>query len=98
MPFVRGQSFRVNTILFQVVPVAAHISTALDERYDSLTDGDIFRSRVIVQFLMPLLIKMTRSLRDLVSVHDVEDLISNSLSVSSALANETEHCTEKIWG
>lgn len=49
-----------------------------------------------MQLLMPFLVEMTSCLLDIVSVHDMKNLISYSLSIAGALSNECEHGSQKV--
>ena len=49
-----------------------------------------------MQLLVPLLVEMACPLRYLVAVHDVQDLVSDSLSVAGAFTDESKHGSEKI--
>lgn len=70
-----------------MLPVFGHISTILEVSQEGFADWDVVGSRIVVQLLVPLLIEVPRALRDVMSVHDVEDFVSNTLAISCALTH-----------
>jgi len=93
-----SQSCGIDSVFLQVIPVAAHVSSWFHVTKESFTDWNILRGCVVMELLMPLLIEMTSSLRNIVSMHDVKNLISNSLAVSWSFSDEPKHSSIKIWG
>ena len=98
LSLIRCKSFPSDAILAENTPVLAHVTATLQISQKCLTNGDVIRSRVVVQLLMPLLIEMALRLRNTVSVHDMEDLVSHLLSVSRTLSNEANHRSENVSG
>lgn len=47
-----------------------------------------------MQFLVPLLVEVSRSFWNMVAVHDVKDLVSNPLPVSCAFADEGKRISD----
>lgn len=71
-----------------MLPVFRHVATVLQVGQEGLTDWDVVRGRIVVEFLVPLLVEVTRTLRDVMSVHDVEDFIPDALAISCALTHQ----------
>jgi hypothetical protein len=53
-----------------------------------LTNWNVLWSRIVVQLLMPLLVEMTSLLRYLMSMHDMQNLIPDLLTVTGAFTNK----------
>jgi len=84
--FVRSQSLPTHTLLPEHSPVLTHI-IGPQIGQQGHADRNIIRRRVIMQFLVPLLVEMSRPLAYFVSVHDVQNFVSDTLPVSRPFAD-----------
>src|SRR5436190_2859765 len=85
-----SQSLASNSTCFQCPVKSVAIPIAVEKRQVSLTYDHVIRSRIIVKLLMPLFKEVTADLLDMVTVHDVEDFISNPLTFTPA-ADRRQH-------
>mmetsp|Transcript_78600 Transcript_78600/g.163343 ORF Transcript_78600/g.163343 Transcript_78600/m.163343 type:complete len:488 (+) Transcript_78600:2347-3810(+) len=77
---VRGEALLGDAVVRKDSPVLTYLSTRPQECNQSLANANVIGGGVVVKFLMPLLIEMASSLRNLVPVHDVQDLVSDFLT------------------
>lgn len=51
-----------------------------------------------MKLLVPLLIEVTLRFRDFVLMHNVQDIVSDALSIAGALSDHAEHRAEQVRG
>ena len=95
LSLVRSESFPAYSVSTQVVPVLSHVSTSQVSK-QCFTDWYIIRCSVVMELLMPLLVKVSRSLRDMVVVHYMENVISDPLSIACTFSNECETVPNEV--
>mmetsp|Transcript_1044 Transcript_1044/g.2284 ORF Transcript_1044/g.2284 Transcript_1044/m.2284 type:complete len:303 (-) Transcript_1044:197-1105(-) len=83
---VLGKDFGAETVLAKHTEVLVHVAVRRKVRKVRLADDDVVGGAVVVQLLMPLLDPVTLALRQVVAMHDVQNLIADSLPVAAAAA------------
>src|ERR1700746_2312307 len=63
---------------------AVELAIAAQELEKSLANDDVIRGGVVVKFLMPFLEEMPADFLNMMAVHDIEDLISDALTITTA--------------
>ena len=96
LALVRSQAVPVDAIFVQHLPIFRHITTVFEVGQESLTDRNVIWSRIVVQLLMPLLVEVARPLTNVMSMHDVENLITDALSVSRTFAYHTHNLADQV--
>lgn len=74
-----GDATTALTSIRQHTPVRAIVSVRLQEGNEGLADGHVIGRSVVVQLLVPVLHPGAPLLANVVSMHDVQDLITHSL-------------------
>ena len=82
----------------EMVPIFAHIATTLEVCKEGLANWNVIRGGVVVEFLMPLFIEVSRRLLDVISMHDVKNLISDLLAIAGTFPDEAKHGSVEILG
>src|SRR5207249_12087438 len=63
---------------------ALQVTIAAEEFQIALTNDDIVRSGIVVELLMPLFQKVSSHLLDMMAVHDIQNLVSDPLSLAAS--------------
>ena len=96
LALIRGKSVSVDAVSVEDLPVFGHVATVFEVGEEGLADWDVIRSSVVVELLMPLLIEMTGTLRNVMAMHDVQDLISHALAVARAFTDKAHDLAKKV--
>src|SRR6516164_1119251 len=78
------QSFTSHTPVLKGLIKAVEIAVAAKKLQVGIANDDIVGGRVVMELLMPLLEEMPGHFLHVMPVHDMKDLIANSLAVSAA--------------
>lgn len=96
LAFVGAETVAIDSICFEHFPVFGHVAARAKVGKECFADRNIVGCRVVVELLVPLLIEVACSLRNVMTVHDVQDLVSHSLAVARAFANQSKHLTQDV--
>ena len=83
-PFETFKPFASDTAFLQGLEIPFQVAVASQEFDVGFTDDDVIRSRIVMQLLVPFLKEMPTDLLEVMPVHDLEDLVTDTLPVAAA--------------